>query len=132
MHWAAEDCLVCCAQDAEEQDQSRAEERIAKAAEAATRSSAAALLKKQQQHIPVKEDYFLPDDELGTGEMRPAWKPAAFLMCPTCTSKCTLQQEMLHCTDLLCYLRTVRCSSCMCESARGKLMSQYLCLRQVC
>lgn len=63
--------LMCCAQDTEEQVQGRAEERIAKAAEAATRSSAAALLKKQQQHIPVKEDYFLPDDELGSGETQP-------------------------------------------------------------
>ncbi|CAL5224471.1 g7163 [Coccomyxa viridis] len=59
-------------QDTEEQVQGRAEERIAKAAEAATRSSAAALLKKQQQHIPVKEDYFLPDDELGSGAGAPS------------------------------------------------------------
>ena len=63
-------CPSVCAQEAEEQSQGRAEERIAKAAEAATRSAAAALLRKQQQHIPVKEDYFLPDDELGSGERR--------------------------------------------------------------
>ena len=43
-----------------------ADERIALAAEAATRSSAAALLDKQQ-HIPVKEDYFLPADEVAAG-----------------------------------------------------------------
>ena len=43
-----------------------AEERIALAAEAATRSSAAALLEKQQL-IPVKEDYFLPADEVAAG-----------------------------------------------------------------
>ena len=43
-----------------------ADERIAMAAEAATRSSAAALLEKQQ-HIPVKEDYFSPADEVAAG-----------------------------------------------------------------
>ena len=56
-------------QEDEDQEHVQTEERIAKAAEAATRSSAAALLKQQQQHIPVKEDYFLPDDEQADGRL---------------------------------------------------------------
>ena len=49
-----------------------AEERLAKAAEAATRDSAAAILKKQQ-HIPVKDGYFLPDDEQASGKPRQSY-----------------------------------------------------------
>ena len=64
-------CIACShVQEDEEQEHDQTEERVAKAAEAATRSSAAALLKQQQRHIPVKEDYFLPDDEQANG--RPA------------------------------------------------------------
>ena len=72
-------CATYTAQDDEEQVQGRAEERIAKAAEAATRSTAAAVLQKQQQHIPVKEDYFLPEDELGLGEAQPAYLASCLL-----------------------------------------------------
>lgn len=64
-------CIACShVQEDEEQEHDQTEGRVAKAAEAATRSSAAALLKQQQRHIPVKEDYFLPDDE--QADSRPA------------------------------------------------------------
>ncbi len=62
-----EQCIASShVQEGKEHDHTQ--ESIAKAAEAATRSSAAALL-KQQQRIPVKVDYFLPDDEQADGRL---------------------------------------------------------------
>lgn len=127
--WAAEEHATYCAQDAEEQVQGGAEERIAKVAEAATRSSAAALLKKQQQHIPVKEDYFLPDDELGSGERQ----LAAYLS--TYRSHISTIRDR-HCTveAVLCCAPNVVASACLSHVLRG-LLSQwdlgFLCINRM-
>lgn len=70
-----------------------AEERIALAAEAATRSSAAALQEKQHR-IPVKEDYFLPADEVAAG----SWSCPHF---PVLSRICS--ENLLK--DVDCYVR---------------------------
>lgn len=84
-----------------------AEERAAAAAEAATRAAAAEILERQRR-IPVREDYFLPEDATAAGDAAEAASEGVLTSLNLHADLSTLEDSHIRCNAcgslLHCYI----------------------------